>query len=150
MKRLWNAPIWLGFVAVLAGLLTYLPVFARFASTRDVPWVNLLMMGAGLVLTGYGLAQAYRKPQIYRGRVAGTILMGLAAALSAFFIAGTFYFARQLPASEGAPRVGEKAPDFTLPDKDGNLVTLSKLLTETLDGKERLNGAVLIFYRGHW
>lgn len=30
----------------------------------------------------------------------------------------------------GALKVGDQAPDFTLPDTDGNPVTLSKLLAE--------------------
>ncbi|PYL30538.1 MAG: hypothetical protein DMF45_02300, partial [Verrucomicrobia bacterium] len=41
-----------------------------------------------------------------------------------------------------APRVGEKAPQFSLPDQNGKQVALTDLLSP--------NGAVLIFYRGHW
>ena len=35
----------------------------------------------------------------------------------ALFGYGVFYELRQMPASSGAPRVGEKAPEFTLPDQ---------------------------------
>ena len=48
--------------------------------------------------------------------------------------------------------VGEKAPDFTLPDTDGNSITLSRLLASPSEptGSSKTNGVVLIFYRGHW
>ena len=45
-------------------------------------------------------------------------------------------------AGEGAPRVGETMPEFTMPDHDGKLVSLAQIL-------ER-GPAVLAFHRGHW
>lgn len=150
MKRRWNVPIWTGFLTVVAGVVTYFSVFVRFASTRDFPWVNLLMLGGGLALLVYGVVLAYRRPLAYHGRITGAILLGLSLAASGFFVVGVFYFARQLPASGGAPRVGQKAPDFTLPDKDGDEVTLSKLLASGVEGADPPRGVVLIFYRGHW
>ncbi|HYS78160.1 MAG TPA: hypothetical protein VEO94_04935 [Candidatus Dormibacteraeota bacterium] len=150
MKRRWNLPVWLGFLIVLAAAFTYAPVFSRFPVTRDVPWANLLMFGGGLVLIARGLRRAFREPQLYRGKVSGSILMGLGVGLLAFFSFGLFYRARQLPASSGAPKVGQRAPDFTLPDKDGNPVTLSKLLDAGAGGVDRVNGVLLVFYRGYW
>jgi len=44
--------------------------------------------------------------------------------------------------SYGSPRVGETAPDFTLPGTDGAQVSLAELR-----GRNRV---VLIFYRGSW
>ena len=35
MKRSWNWAIWVGFLVVAAGLLSYLPVFSQFRATRD-------------------------------------------------------------------------------------------------------------------
>jgi hypothetical protein len=69
-----------------------------------------------------------------------------------FFSYGLFYVARQLPAATEAPRVGQKAPDFTLPDQDGKTVTLAELLTSAPSGTAgaKTNGALLIFYRGYW
>src|SRR5258705_336553 len=67
----------------------------------------------------------------------------------AFFAYGMFYAARQLPASAGAPRVGQKAPGFTLQDTDGHPVTLARLLAPDA-GAARVDGVVLIFYRGFW
>jgi peroxiredoxin len=57
-----------------------------------------------------------------------------------------------LPSAAAAPRVGQKAPDFTLPDQNGKAVTLGELLTSAPSGAPdgKANGALLIFYRGHW
>ena len=60
---------------------------------------------------------------------------------------GTVSFS-QLPPSTGAPAVGQKAPDFTLPDQHGKMVSLSGLLKSNETPK--LQGIVLIFYRGYW
>jgi hypothetical protein len=153
MKRRWNWRIWVGFLLVVAGMATYVPVFAQFPITRDFPWVNLLMFAAGLVLLGAGLTRAYRRRDEYRGRVFGPILALLSVATVAFFVWGIFIVARDLPTAAGAPHVGQKAPDFTLPDQDGKPVALADLLAPaqgTAAAGVRTGGAVLIFYRGHW
>jgi cytochrome oxidase Cu insertion factor (SCO1/SenC/PrrC family) len=54
----------------------------------------------------------------------------------------------QLPISSGAPYVGQKLPDFTLPDQNGKPVSLGDLLRAGQHGKS--TGLVLIFYRGYW
>ena len=150
MKRSWNWRLWAGFLLVLVGLLSYIPVFTRFPFTRDFPWVNLLMFAAGLVLLGVGLVRAFRRPDVNRGRIFGPALALLSVLGIAFFSWGIFYIARQLPASAAAPRVGAKAPDFTLPDQDGKPVALAELLSSPPLPGGKANGAVLIFYRGHW
>ena len=150
MKRRWNIALWAGFLIVLAALLTYEPVFVPIPATRDFPWATLLIFGAGLAVMIHGLRRAYREPQLYRGKIFGTVLMGLAVALMALFGFGVFYFARQLPSPQGAPQVGQKAPDFTLPDKDGNPVTLSQLLASGPGGDGKVSGVLLVFYRGTW
>ena len=52
MKSRFNLFIWFGFLIVVASVASYLPIFAVFASTRDVPWVNytLFLLGGALVL----------------------------------------------------------------------------------------------------
>jgi hypothetical protein len=150
MRRRWNLSVWAGFLIVLSAMVTYVLVFVRFPATRDFPWATLLIFAVGLALIARGLGRAYCEPQLYRGRIAGPILMSLGVAVAGFFCYQVFYFMRQLPPSKGAPRVGQVAPDFTLPDKDGVPITLSKLFDSGAGGAGGANGALLIFYRGYW
>jgi len=144
MKRSWNAPIWIGFAVLVAGLFSY-PLLFRFPTTRDFPWVSVASILVGGALIIVGLARAFREPQRYRGRIGGSIAAVLAIGLTGLFLYSTFVGARKIPASTGAPQVGSRAPDFTLPDQDGNPVTLSKVLADSKPA-----AVVLIFYRGFW
>ena len=110
--------------------------------TRDFPWVNLLLFGIGAALLLVGLFRAFGRPQVYRGKVFGSIFATISLFLFAFFAYEIFYVLRQVPLSAQAPRVRAQAPEFSLPDQNGKLMALGDLLSP--------NGAVLIFYRGHW
>ena len=55
---------------------------------------------------------------------------------------------RVLPPSDGAPNVGEKIPDFTLPDSHGKSRTLSDLIQHANVGEP--GWVLLVFYRGYW
>ena len=143
MKRRHNILLWAGFVLVLLAVLTYIPVFAVFAVTRDVPWVNYLLFLAGGVFLALGLRRAFGQPELYRGKVLGSILAGLSLFLLAFFCYGIFYAAKAIPASADAVRVGQSAPDFTLASADGKQIRLSDQLKNN-------RAIVLIFYRGYW
>jgi hypothetical protein len=152
MNRRWNFSLWMGFLVVVLGLVSYVPVFALFPITRDFPWVNLLLFAGGGVLLCAGLIRAFNQPELYRGRILGSILAALSLAGISFFAYGLFYVARQLPPATAAPRLAQKAPDFMLPDQNGEVVTLTELLTSTPAGAAgaRASGVLLIFYRGHW
>ena len=141
MKRSWNWPLWFGFIIAVGGLFSY-EFFAQFPITRDFPWASLLLFGIGAILLLVGLFRAFGRPQVYRGKVFGSVFTVLSLFLFAFFAYEIFYALRQVPLSAQAPRVGEKAPEFSLPDQNGKSVALVDLLSP--------NGAVLIFYRGHW
>lgn len=143
MKKNWNWSLWAGFLLMLAGFLSY-SFFAQFPITRDFPWANLLLFCAGGLLLVRGLIRAFREPDLYRGKIFGPILAVLGLATFGLFAFGVFYMVRQMPAAAGAPRVGEKAPEFTLPDQNGKAVSLSELYASPA------KGTVLIFYRGHW
>ena len=152
MKRRWNLLLWIGFFIVLFGLGSYIPLFALFPVTRDFPWANLLLLAIGGVLMCAGLIRAFKQPDVYRGKIFGSILAVLSIAGISLFAYGLFYEARQLPSATAAPRVGQKAPDFTLPDQNGKAVTLADLLSSGPTGtaKARANLVLLVFYRGHW
>jgi hypothetical protein len=142
MKRKWNWPLWVGFVLAVGGLFSY-EFFAQFSITRDFPWANLLLFGCGAILLIVGLFRAFGRPQVYRGRIFGTIFATIALVCFAFFSYVIFYILRQVPLSSQAPHIGQKAPDFILADQNGGLVGKGDLLS-------RSRGVVLIFYRGFW
>jgi hypothetical protein len=144
MKWRWNLSLWVGFIFVLAGLLTY-PFFARFPISRDFPWANLSLFCAVGILLVAGLVRAFGKPKLYRGKIYGPTLATLSLLICGFFAYEIFYVLRQLPASSAAPRIGQKAPEFTLPDQNGKPIALTDLLSLSKSA-----GAVLIFYRGFW
>jgi hypothetical protein len=145
MKRRWNWLIWVGFLFAVAGLFSY-EFFARFPITRDFPWANFLLFGIGLALLVVGLFRAFGRPQVYRGRIFGTIFAAMAVLFVAFFSYVIFYVLHQVPASAGAPRVGQRAPDFLLLDQNGKPVGLGDLLR----GPSGPKPVALIFYRGFW
>jgi hypothetical protein len=143
MRRRWNSLNWAGFGFALVAAISYVPIFVRFPSTRDFPWVNLLLFLVGAWILGAGIKRAYREPERYTGKVSGAVLGVLALALFGLFCWGNFIFARQIPSGAGAPQVGRLAPDFTLPDAAGTPVTLSEL-------RKTSRAVLLIFYRGYW
>jgi hypothetical protein len=150
MNRRWPKSVWVGLAVVLAAPVLYLFVFIRSPATRAIPWPSLLMFAVGLGLLLHGLRHAWREPRVYRGKVVAAIALTIGLGLTGFFCYGLFYGARQIPDSLGAPRVGQIAPDFTLPDQDGRPVSLAQLLGTTPGAAQASNGAMLVFYRGYW
>jgi hypothetical protein len=150
-QRRWNWHLWAGFLICLAAFASYFFVFARFPVTRDVPWVNFLLFGTGIAFLFVGLKHAFGQPQQYRGKIAGPILGTLSIFVLGFFCFAIFYQTRQLPASNGAPRVGQRAPEFALLDTNNNPVSLSGLLSTPLKNSQAPpKGVLLVFYRGYW
>jgi hypothetical protein len=141
-KRRRNLIIWAGFAVVLLGAFSYLPLFASIAITRDIPWANFLIFIVGGVLLGVGLKRAYGAPDVYRGRISGSIVGVLSLLLIGFFSYGVVVLTK-VPSPQGPPKPGDPAPSFTLANTEGAQVALADLL------KER-RAALLIFYRGYW
>ena len=84
-------------------------------------------------------------------KITGPILGTLSLLALGFFCYIVFYMTRQLPASAGAPHVGQKAPEFVLPDTTNQPVSLASLLSTPLVGSQvPPKGVVLVFYRGYW
>jgi hypothetical protein len=150
-ERRWNWPLWAGFLFCLLGFASYPFVFAKFPITRDIPWANYLLFGTGVVLLFVGLKRAFQQSQQDRGKITGSILGALSVLALGFFFFIVFHMTRQLPVSAAAPRVGEQAPEFVLPDSSSDPVSLSSLLSAPLATSHVLpKGVLLVFYRGYW
>jgi peptidoglycan/LPS O-acetylase OafA/YrhL len=143
LKRRRNILNWAGFAIVLVALVSYIPFFALFPATRDIPWVNYLLFLIGGALLAAGVRRAFRDPERYRGKISGSILASLSVLLFAFFVVSVTYFGKQIPSAETALGVNRKAPPFVLADTAGKQVSSADLL------KDR-RGLVLVFYRGYW
>ena len=139
--------LWLGLLLSVLGAVGNGLSFARLSTeafTRLI--VALPVLGAVFLLLG--VIPAFRRPQVYRGKLWGSTL----TALSLFLCAASvmlFVFTRQLPRSAGAPQVGRRLPEFTLPDSTGQQVSLSGLLAGA-PGSPPPIGVLLVFYRGYW
>src|SRR5205807_9060489 len=79
MKRL-NWQIWAGFVLSLVAGLSYPFVFARWAITREFPWVNLILFAIAFALLFLGLRRAFKPDK----RLFAKIFSSLAAAFGLF------------------------------------------------------------------
>jgi hypothetical protein len=153
-KRRLNWLLWAGFLASVVAFVSYFLFFAQFPVTRDFPWANFLIFGLAAALLAIGLRNAFGRPSSYHGRISGPILTALSAGVLGFFCFSIFVESRHLPSAVGAPKVGQKAPQFSLPDTSGTSVSLSELLSSpipTQSGTGQVpKGVLLIFYRGYW
>ena len=149
VKRRPNAPLWIGFLVSVFAFLSYIPIFAKYPSTRDMPWANFLIFALGLVFLFIGLRRAFVQPALYRGKIAGPILTTLSVAALVFFCFTIFSLGKHLPPSAQAPKVGQKAPDFALADTTGRTMSLATLLSMP-DASHPTKGVLLVFYRGYW
>jgi type VI protein secretion system component VasK len=147
--RLFNWPIWAGFLLSVAAFLSYFLLFVRFAITRDFPWANLLLFALAAALLWVGVRRAFGQGRRLGSKVSGLVALTLSLAIFGFFVFSTFIMARWLPASRGAPQVGQKAPEFSLSDSEGKQISLSELLQTPIKGKSP-KGVLLVFYRGYW
>jgi predicted PurR-regulated permease PerM len=146
--RRFNWPLWLGFLLSVVTFFSYFAVFVWYPITRDFPWANLLLFAAAAVLLLMGVRRALAGDR-RRSKIAAVIVATLGVVVIAFFLFAFFIGGRALPASKGAPQVGQKAPDFSLNDSSGKAVSLNELLTTPINGAAP-KGVLLVFYRGYW
>ena len=146
--RRFNWPLWTGFLLSVAAVFSYFAVFVWYPVTRDFPWANLLLFVVAGALLFMGVRRAFAGERRL-SKIVAAIVTTLSVALIAFFLFGFFVAARWLPASKGAPQVGQKAPDFMLTDSSGKAVSLDELLSTPVNGTPT-KGVLLIFYRGYW
>lgn len=147
----WNWRLWAGLVVSILAFLVYALLFSI---NRNVFWLSLALFGvAAAFLTG-GLQRAFRQPESYRGKIAGPIVTVLSVVILGAFSYGSYEVVKHFPSAENAPRVGQKAPDFTLVDSGGSPVSLAGLLTTPITdasgASHNPKGVLVVFYRGHW
>lgn len=141
LNRRKNHLIWIGPLVTFAGGVSYFLVFARYPALRDFPWVNLPLVAIGVGLSGIGLAWAFIRPEIFRGKVSGSIGLALSLGIAALFSVYIFSLSYRMPGPSEVSLSIAAAPDSALPDQRGRPVRL---------GDFRGRKVVLTFYRGHW
>ena len=144
-----NWPIWVGLLLSVFALVSYPFVFVRWPMTRDFPWANLLLFGIAAVVVVVGVRRAFAGDRSRRSKIAGAIGATLSGLILALFVFSVFIVPRWMPSALGAPKPGQKAPEFTLNDTNGKPVALSELLSSPVNGKAP-KGVLLVFYRGNW
>ncbi len=165
-RRNW-AP-WIGLLLALAAMLSNGVYFLGLPGQRALPILGVALVIAALVCAAAGILRTFRQPQRYGGKVSSSIL-GVVSLLLCVFAAFASMHSRDLPEATAAPQVGQKAPDFTLADTNGNKVSLGQLLGKAdASASASANSAtgqaspagisaatppkavLLVFYRGYW
>ena len=149
--RRFNWPLWVGFLLTLSAFFTFFFIFVWIPATRDFPWANLLIFLIAAVFLVMGVRRGFASdhPHPIRSKVITSIVTTLGVAIIGLFLFAFFVIGRWLPASTGAPQVGQRAPEFTLSDSTGKQVSLAELRTAPINGNAP-KGVLLIFYRGYW
>jgi hypothetical protein len=133
--------LWFGPLLTFGAAVSYFTTFARFPALRDVPWLNLPLVLAGLAVTIVGVRAALSRGTRRRTKVLGLASGTFSFLLATLFCLYIFVLSYRLPGPTAATLSMTRAPDFTLLDQDSRPVTLSDLAGRKV---------VLSFYRGFW
>ena len=152
-----NWQIWSGFLLSIFAFLSYPLVFVNWPATRDFPWANILLFAIAAVLF-IGIRRAFTPDRRLVSKIVSSVLAALSALVLGMFIFVAFVASRWLPTSNGAPQVGQKAPDFSLVDANNKSLSLSELLSSPITSEPPVSAGgvrapkrvLLIFYRGYW
>ncbi len=122
-------------LGIAIGAVAAYPLLFRIAMVRNHPegYVVACALATALAALAVVRARARRWP--------AWVALGLSSLL---LVAGAWFnfVAARVPDTPTALRVGERAPDFTLPDAAGRPVSVADYR-----GKKPV---VLVFYRGYW
>jgi hypothetical protein len=124
----------LGAVVAIGAIAAYVAFF-RFAIVRNHPEIYVIGFAVAAALAALAMVRA-------RGR---RWPAWLALGFTGLLLAGGAWFnfvAARVPDTPTALRVGERPPDFILPDAAGRPVALADYRGQ--------KPVVLVFYRGHW
>jgi hypothetical protein len=105
----------------------------RVPTVRNHPELYLLAFALGTAIAGLASWRAARWPNLVALALSAVLLV-----LGGYF---NFVLAR-VPPTATTLRIGEPAPDFTLPDTTGAPVSLASF-------RDRAP-VVMVFYRGYW
>jgi hypothetical protein len=145
-----NFALWYGLLITCVSIAAQFLYFLRPPPTIShlLPWINLLLPAIGLVFLLVGVARAFGRSALYSGKIWGSGVTVIALLL---FAGELFLFekTRDVPKSAGAPQVGERLPEFTLPDSSGQPTSLSQLFLAAANGSQP-KAVLLVFYRGYW
>ena len=141
--------LWVGLLITVVGVLSNWLYFLGLPGQQIFPWINVLVPAAGLIVLLVGVRRAYVNPETSGGKILAPVFAIFAAVVFGGSVWG-LHHARDIPAGSGAPRVGEKAPDFTLASADGQATSLSQLLSEPMNDPAPPKAVLLVFYRGFW
>jgi hypothetical protein len=146
-----NWALWLGFLLALGAMLCNAVFFVNLPGKRAIPWLSVVLAVVALIFLARGLQRAFGQPRVYRGKILSSILTLVSLLLVGVTIFA-FFHARAIPASAGAPKIGQKAPDFTLADTSGQPISLAQLFAPAADDSQAIppKTVLLVFYRGYW
>ena len=130
MIRYW--PALLSVLLSLGAIVGYV-AFLRMPAVRNHPELYLVAFALATLIAAAASWRAARWPNVVALALSAVLLV-----LGGYF---NFVLAR-VPATATALKIGEPAPDFTLPDATGAPVSLASFRDRT--------PVVLVFYRGSW
>ena len=142
-----NSFLWLGLLLIVVAILSNALYFVAVPAA-PLPWLNLVLPFLALLCLLVAIVRAFRQSSLYRGKILGTILTVFALLLCAGSVL-FFRAVRSVPRSAGAPQIGQRVPDFTLPDSTGQPVSLAQLF-DAAPGAAPPKAVLLVFYRGYW
>ena len=146
-----NLDAWWGLLLASAAMLCNVVFFVNPPVQRTIPWLSLLLAVSALIFLARGIKRVFGRPRIYRGRILSAIVAAPSLLLVSLVLI-TFFHARAMPTSAAAPRVGQRALDFTLTDTRGQPVSFDQLFAPAADDPQHTapKEVLLIFYRGYW
>ena len=146
-----NSALWLGLAIAFAAILCNVVLFLNPPAQNLIPWLSIVLGIVALVFIALGVKNLLMPSRTIGPRVLGVFVTLLSLLFSAGSIFG-FMHARAVPPSTDAPQIGQKAPDFTLPDTNNQAVSLAQLFAPAPGHTTAVApiAVLLVFYRGYW